>query len=939
MGQINIPIPTLSGGIGRQSPTKRLSSEVEEMENCLLTPERSAEKRPPLTRVVDTQANSSYLNIPYIDPITSFESVDPANIKSSLLNNENLFTYFINVDGYNKFCIIINRCGYTFDPVTENTFEINLGGATRAITLDSFITVYRIEPTEWIKEEIETGENSGFDRGIYEYLTYGNKLASTTNPATYYLCGKAITDTVTHSLDETIDATDFGIGILLWNKLIPLDYLPDNSDKDLQDISSNADFFDSYDEHHFIHSGDRISYKISTTEGSPTFLGEDSEESQSTYWTNVRDNVSYNLNETNLTLEENGQNLLNFSLIPQYPATIVKDNVGDANGFKAHRMLHQYYDVPRVLKDETFTTTARWGTDLGYLTSPLEAVDRDLPSGTEQGNGKVYYTREAYLSRPSSFYRTIKYTAHPYIQKIRSEGLNSVLDHRRFPINIYKTSSGKWRVRYIPIKPRYSGESSSNPGPLAVKRKEKIQSLTVWKGRLWVATDHTIFSSTTDDYFDFWIGDVLLLVDSDPIDLEASIGSSNQITKIIPFQEFLFVATAGNMQFEIRGGDLAVGISIANVELRSSSFFSTERMANPQRLANNIFFATPKHVFMYTGSSSFGNEYATSVDMTAHAQGYMPNNPGLVTSSTAINSMFIVDKDFRNILYVYNFKVVGDKIQQNAVHKWTLSPLDTIVGLKAFEDDLFILVKRPSGAEDAPRKLVVYYLKVNNPKITTPMLDWLTYTANSIFDPTANLTHFILPHYDPEADTVVLHSSWDDEPTNQYQAYTTLPVIANETITKKGIPVTRLTVEGNWKYQYRNGLKQNLPVWVGRSYRMFIELSTIFGRDRNTSEVYPGVLNLKRMTLRHFNSGQYRVEIERDGRPSTSVEHEPMNIGSVSTLLGGLRVEKEGELMLKIMSFNEKTKIRIISDYSTPCNIANIDIIGYIRMGDTSTQR
>lgn len=46
---------------------------------------------------------------------------------------------------------------------------------------------------------------------------------------------------------------------------------------------------------------------------------------------------------------------------------------------------------------------------------------------------------------------------------------------------------------------------------------------------------------------------------------------------------------------------------------------------------------------------------------------------------------------------------------------------------------------------------------------------------------------------------------------------------------------------------------------------MNIQLSTLFGRDQNNA-IKPGVLSLKRMTTTHFDTGQYRIEIERNNR-------------------------------------------------------------------------
>jgi hypothetical protein len=48
MGNVRIPVQNLFGGVARQPASKRLASELEEIDNAILTLERSAEKRPPL---------------------------------------------------------------------------------------------------------------------------------------------------------------------------------------------------------------------------------------------------------------------------------------------------------------------------------------------------------------------------------------------------------------------------------------------------------------------------------------------------------------------------------------------------------------------------------------------------------------------------------------------------------------------------------------------------------------------------------------------------------------------------------------------------------------------------------------------------------------------------------------------------------------------------
>ena len=48
MPTVRVPILNLFSGVARQPSSKRLTSELENIENAILTFERSAEKRPPL---------------------------------------------------------------------------------------------------------------------------------------------------------------------------------------------------------------------------------------------------------------------------------------------------------------------------------------------------------------------------------------------------------------------------------------------------------------------------------------------------------------------------------------------------------------------------------------------------------------------------------------------------------------------------------------------------------------------------------------------------------------------------------------------------------------------------------------------------------------------------------------------------------------------------
>ena len=349
MSLTRLPINTLSGGVGRQAPTKRLTSEAENIDNCLVTLEKSVEKRPPLSRVEyytneATPSGSSYLPIENLDPTAGLS-----------YNTDNLYFHFLDIDGFNRYCIIINRAGYSFDPVVANDFKLN----NVTIKLDNFLTVFRIEPTRWVKEVVDNTElvsnvsnTAGFNRGIFEYLTFGNKSAAGGATTSYKIANTTYSISPT-SIKDTFSSMDLDVGLILWNKLVPLDYLPDNESNEYVVAAS---WVNSIPLNEYIHSGDVINYKIAAKPSGSDPITENNL-SSAFYWTNVRDDIQFIVSPETFEESEIGQNLENFGEIPQYPATEVQADVQDANGWRALRMLHHYYDNPRVLPKTEFTRT------------------------------------------------------------------------------------------------------------------------------------------------------------------------------------------------------------------------------------------------------------------------------------------------------------------------------------------------------------------------------------------------------------------------------------------------------------------------------------------------------------------------------------------------------------------------------------------------------
>jgi hypothetical protein len=920
MSTIRVPIQSLNGGVSRRESSKRLPQEVENADNVLLTVERSAEKRPPLTHI-KTNMEGDFLNMPNV-------------VAGAGFNPDHLYFHFIDVDGINRYCIVINRA------VTETNLMVR---------------VFRIEPTEWIEEEFD---RLSFDRGMKEYLMHYNLSSDSSLP-----------------IPDIMGSITFGNGAIFWNKQKKLSFLPDNSDKvklscDIAPPGSNCveGFYEP--DPSFIHSGDKIRYKTADmnfvdSQGNPANGGtgmvrlpganeedkeavpyEPSKDSDNLYskwisyvadavngggYKNVIDDIESRVNSVSLETYSVGHNVANFSEVPIPPAV---NDLGSHNGWKARAMMQHLYH-----RNENGISGSI--NDAGYLTSPFKNITGEgsiytYETADTTGKGEIWYARDPYFSFTSGFYRTVSNSesGQPYFQKVRAEDKDSVIDHRTFPVLIKKEKDGVWRISYCPLIPKATGTSINNPGPSAIKENETIKAMEFWKGRLWIATDTTIFASRVNEFFNYFLEDVMNITDADPIDLSVNTGQFNRVQSLTSFQNFLFITTRSGNQFEIRGSATDAGnVSPTSIELRSTSFYSTASTANPVKMGASIYFFDKEKLFLYSGSDAFGNEYSTAYELSTHCRGYLPENYQVVTAIPSYNSLVMVDRDQKNHMYVYTMKTNGQQLVQNAFYRWELDENDQILAIQGYETGFYVVVKRSNGLG---QRLYAYYGTFEPVTLATPLLDRLVKVeSNKItYDMETNTTTIRLPYYDPNAKEIVLADNWSE--SRRYIRYVATGINSAQ---YDGHQLTELIVTGNLASERAaNGTYQARRVWAGRPYEMNIQLSPLHVRDQeNTAR--PGVLNLKRMTTRHRNTAQYTLEIQRYNRAKSSVRSEAFSFNDTTDLLGMLRIEKEGELLSKILGYADSTSIFIKSNFPTPCNITTIEVIGNFRPGDTSIQK
>ena len=75
---------------------------------------------------------------------------------------------------------------------------------------------------------------------------------------------------------------------------------------------------------------------------------------------------------------------------------------------------------------------------------------------------------------------------------------------------------------------------------------------------------------------------------------------------------------------------------------------------------NNLFFFDKRKLYIYFGEQSDTQQQA--LELSVNAPNYLPQNYSSITVSSDKSSIYIIDKDNPNHIYVYTNRVSGDEI-------------------------------------------------------------------------------------------------------------------------------------------------------------------------------------------------------------------------------------------------------------------------------------
>jgi hypothetical protein len=289
---------------------------------------------------------------------------------------------------------------------------------------------------------------------------------------------------------------------------------------------------------------------------------------------------------------------------------------------------------------------------------------------------------------------------------------NAVLDPTTMPVKLTRVSVGalpstpaEFTIDLIDWDDRASGDEITNPLRTLWRENRTLSDVRYWRNRLWLFGDEWVVGSQSGDLFNFWIEDVDIQGDSDPIEVQLASDKVTVIDFALPIRDSLILFTKAGVQFEVSSPDALTPQTITSKPLTS---YRTEPV-DPKAMDPAVYFVAN------AGGRLQLLEYvydeialpSRAVDVSEHVPQFMP----LVTAdasgsrfrtiavSIEHNMVFLLRRDKAGTdevtatdIFVYRTRTSGPNKIQSAWSRWRIAGVRGIHDMCVIGNDLFLLV-------------------------------------------------------------------------------------------------------------------------------------------------------------------------------------------------------------------------------------------------------
>lgn len=476
-------------------------------------------------------------------------------------------------------------------------------------------------------------------------------------------------------------------------------------------------------------------------------------------------------------------------------------------------------------------------------------------------------------------------------------------DNASMPHILVRRADGVFEFKQADWTHRAAGDDDTNPYPSFTG--EAITDIFFFRNRLGFLAGENVVLSEAGSYFNFFPPSVAVSSDSDPIDVAVSTNKISILKYAVPFAEELLL-WADHNQFVLGADGI---LTPTSVRLDLTTEFEVSDNARPYGIGRGVYFVSPRAKF-----SAVRRYYAVqdvtqvknAEDVSAHIPSYIPNGVFKMTGSSTENFLSILTEGAPHHVYMYKFLYLNEESAQQSWSHWDFGAGSRVLCAEMIGAIMHIIIDSPSG------------IFLEHIEFTQHSTDFVDEPYRLFLD---RKMRFVIPDgtYDDDTfkTTIYLRDLYGANPlSGQY-----ICVFGN------GVTYTFDPPTGGWptvdgKIQFDGDLRGQL-CFIGESYTMLYEFSKFLIKTTDaaggTATEDIGRLQLRRAWVNYEKTGNFRIEVENQGRKFT-YNMTGNRLGTRDLLIGNSNVDT-GQFRYPVSGNAKTITATLLSDTPNPVAI------------------
>lgn len=446
---------------------------------------------------------------------------------------------------------------------------------------------------------------------------------------------------------------------------------------------------------------------------------------------------------------------------------------------------------------------------------------------------------------------------------------------------------GDWADRGV-------GTLLSNPNPSFIGNA--IKDVSSFQGRGVLIAGSNVCMSKSNRPLDHWFGSASALTDSDPIDVNSTVESSNMVSAVQHNRDL--VVFSNEAQFVVFG---RTKVTPANASLVLTTQFESEVGAHPVGAGKNVFFAS--NYGRYTAVREFFAEGNTDINdsrpITQHIKRYIEGKATHLAASSNYDMLVTHTDTAQTRMYIYQYIWSDNEKVQAAWHVW-ISKHPVVFSF--FDEDRVYFVQRVGN--------VHYLLRM---PLDVQISDGVPYPVHldQRFDVTGVNTAFLLPYAYLKDDALVC-------------------------VQAEGCPSPGLTVPiqsivyDTENLGWRVTLKRNMNggnLVCGTRYLSKYAPTMPFVKDADGVVVGTGNLRLRMFLLSLFNTGEIIGRAKSRYGDGEEVRFNGRVVGGIDNVVGEQPLSAE-QFLMPFRQDTDQADVEFYTDSHLPMTILDIEWVG-----------